>query len=226
MKLNENTVTMLKNFSNINSNMVFKEGNRISTIAEAKNILATVSLEDAFPKEFGIYDLNEFLGVIHLVDEPDLSFDEKFITVSDSTGRSKIKYFFTDIDMLTKPNDTMIEKASAMSDWNIRFDLDNDTLNKIKRAAQTLGHSSMSISANGGTILLTVFDPENSTSNSFSIDVPGTYDSENFNLVINISNLKILPGDYKVELSSNMSKFTGDKVTYWIALEKSSTYGE
>lgn len=226
MKLNEDTVTMLKNFSNINSNMVFKEGNRISTIAEAKNILATVKLEDAFPKEFGIYDLNEFLGVIHLVDEPDLSFNEKFITVSDSTGRSKIKYFFTDIDMLTKPNDTMLEKASAMDDWNIRFDLDNDTLNKIKRAAQTLGHSSMSISANGGTILLTVFDPENSTSNSFSIDVPGTYDSENFNLVINISNLKILPGDYKVELSSNMSKFTGDKVTYWIALEKSSTYGE
>lgn len=229
MKISEYTAQVLKNFSAINSNMVFREGNRVSTISEARNILSDVLLDVEFPQEFGIYDLNEFLGVLNLVDEPDIQLQDKYAVISDSTGRSKIKYFFTDVDMLTCPNTTMLTKASEMNDFEVNFTLDTDTLNKIKRAASALGHSSVSITSNEGSICLTVFDPENPTSNTFSIEVPGTCESENFNFVLNISNIKILPGDYNVSLSSKlMSKFshTEKDVVYWIALEKSSTYGE
>jgi len=229
MKLSEYTSSVLKNFSTINSNIVITKGNRISTISEARNILGTSVVDTEFASEFGLYDLGEFLNVTSLVNEPEITIEEKNAIISDATGRSKIKYFFTDKEMLTAPSDDMLEKAKGMSEWPVEFILDMDTLNRLKRAAQTLGHSSVSVTANGGSISLTVFDPENPTSNSFSIDVPGKYRNEAFNLVISISNLKILPGDYQVGLSSKlMSKFqhTEKDITYWIALEKSSTYGE
>jgi len=229
MKLTDYTTQVLKNFSGINSNIVFRTGNEVSTISEARNILSTASVDVSFPSEFGIYDLNEFLGVLSLVDEPQIKFEEKFAVISDSVGRSKIKYFFTDTDMLTSPNSTMLSKAIAMNDFEVTFTLDQDTMNKIKRATSALGHTSVAITPSNGAIALTVFDPENATSNTFTIELAGKYESENFNFILNIQNLKILPGDYSVGLSSKlMSKFTHTekKVNYWIALEKTSTYGE
>tara|TARA_R110000868_G_scaffold609_1_gene4304 strand:- start:1127 stop:1819 length:693 start_codon:yes stop_codon:yes gene_type:complete len=230
MKLTDYTTQVLKNFSGINSNLIFRSGNEVSTISEAKNILSTASLDVNFPSEFGIYDLNEFLGVLSLVDEPQIKFEEKFAVISDSTGRSKIKYFFTDVEMLTSPNTTMLSKAMAMNDFEVTFTLDQDTMNKIKRATSALGHTSVAITPSDGSIALTVFDPENITSNIFTIELAGKCPSnENFNFILNIQNLKILPGDYDVSLSSKlMAKFTHTekKVNYWIALEKTSTYGE
>lgn len=228
MKLTEATSQLLKNYAGINSNLVFQKGNRVSTMSEARNILSTAIIEESLPQDFGIYDLNEFLGVTNLVTDPEIRIEEKFAVISDSTGRSKIKYFFTDVDMLTSPAKSMLDKAMAMNNFEVNFTLDQDTLNKVKRAASALGHTSVSITASDGAIALTVFDPENSTSNTFTIDLAGTYETEDFNLILNIQNLKILPGDYEVSLSSKlMSKFTHTEknVNYWIALEKSSTYG-
>lgn len=228
MKLTDYTTQVLKNFSNINSNIVFQQGNTISTISEARNILSSATVDVDFPSTFGVYDLNEFLGVLNLVDEPEVKIEDKYAVIGDATGRSKIKYFFTDVDMLTAPNPNMLTKASAMDNFEVSFTLDQDTLNKIKRAASALGHTSVSVTASSGSIALTVFDPENTTSNTFTIELAGTYESEDFNLILNIQNLKILPGDYNVGLSSKlMSKFTHTEknVSYWIALEKTSTYG-
>ena len=115
-----------------------------------------------------------------------------------------------------------------MPSTEVKFVLDNETLNKIKRAASALEHTAVAISSNSGVIRLSVIDPENATSNTFSIDVDGEFENDNFNLIINISNLKMLPGDYQVEISSSLiSHFTNveNKTQYWIALEKSSTYG-
>lgn len=228
MKLSDSTTQILKNYASINSNIVFNPGSRITTISEARNILSSATVDAEFPSCFGVYDLNEFLGVLSLVDEPQVKFEDKFAVIADSTGRSKIKYFFTDTDMLTSPNGTMLDKAMAMDSFEVEFELDPDTLNKVKRAASALGHSVVSVTADNGSLVLTVFDAENPTTNTFSIDLNGTYESENFSLVLSIANLKIIPGTYNVGLSSKlMSRFTHTEqdVTYWIALEKSSTYG-
>jgi hypothetical protein len=230
MKLSDDTVQVLKNFSTINQNIVFKSGNNVSTISEARNILTTASISESIPQDFGVYDLNQFLGVLGLVDEPEVKFEEKFATVGDATGRSRVKYFFTDIEMLTAPGEQMLDKAKSMDNFEVKFVLDQGTFNGLKKAAGALGHSSVSITPNNGSISLTVFEPEDSTSNSYTIDVPGTYDEDStFKFVISINNLKILPGDYNVSLSSKlMSKFSHKEkdIQYWIALEKTSTYGE
>jgi len=223
MELTDNTLNVLKNFSGINQNVLIKEGNTIKTISEAKNVLATAVVEEQFPQSFGIYDLNEFIGVLGLVDKPNLKFEEMHVTVGDGTGRSKIKYFFSPEETLTTPS-----KDINMPDAEVKFTLDSDTLNKIKRAASTLGHNDMSITAKNGVLSISVVDGQNSTSNAFSIDVDGDFSTENFNFVMNISNIKILPGDYDVELSSKLiSRFKHKSlnVQYWIALEKTSTFG-
>ena len=119
---------------------MIQNGQIIKTISEAKNVVSTAVVQEEFPQKFGIYDLNEFIGVLSLVDQPTLNFSEDFVTVGDSTGRSKVKYFFSPEETLTTPT-----KDITMPDPDVKFTLDNDTLNKLKRAASTLGHKEVSI---------------------------------------------------------------------------------
>ena len=222
MQLTENVQQVLKNFASINPNIVVEPGNVVRTLAEGKNIFGKATIDVDFPIKFGVYDLNEFIGVLGLVDNPELTFEDTHVNVGDSVGRSKIRYFFTDTDHLTSP-----QKDIVMPSAEVTLKIGNDTLNKIKRAASALGHSELSIKANNGSISLTIFDSGNTTSNTFSIDVDGEYQSEDFNFIISIGNLKLLPGDYKVSISSKLiSHFVNTTVDaeYWIALEKSSTY--
>ena len=224
MELNENTLNVLKNFSGINQNMLIQQGSTIKTISEARNVLATAVVEEEFPQPFGIYDLNEFIGVLGLVDTPRLKFAEEYVTIGDSTGRSKVKYFFSPEETLTTP-----QKDINMPETEVKFTLTNDTLNKIKRAASTLGHDEVLITGKDGVLNLSVVESQNSTSNAFTIDIDGEFPAEtNFNFILRKSNLKILTGDYDVEISSKLISCFKHKdlnVKYWIALEKTSSYG-
>lgn len=224
MELNENTLNVLKNFSGINPNALIKQGNTIKTISEARNVVATAVVEQEFPQDFGIYDLSEFISVLSLVDIPRLKFAEEYVTIGDSTGRTKVKYFFSPEETLTTP-----QKDVIMPDSEVKFTLTNDTLNKIKRAASALGHDEVSITGKDNVISLSVVDSQNSTSNAFSIDIDGEYpDGVEFNFTLSISNLKIITGDYDVGISSKrISHFKHKElnVQYWIALEKTSSYG-
>ena len=179
MELTENVQQVLKNFAGINPNIVIDQGNTIKTVSEGRNVLGKATLDVEFPSKIGIYDLNEFLSVLGLVDQPKLTFEESHVNVGDSTGRSKIRYFFTDPEHLTTAN-----KDIVMPECEVIFNMGNDTLNKIKRASSALGHSDMSIRANNGSISLTVFDAGNPTSNTFTIDVDGKYESDQFNFII------------------------------------------
>lgn len=223
MELNEKVLQVLKNFATINPNIVIQGGNVIRTLSEGKNVFGKAQLEVDFPQSFGIYDLNEFLSVINLVDEPHLSFDGNHVKISDASGLSKIRYFFTDMEYLTTAT-----KDIVMPDPEIRFTISNETLNRVKRAASALGHTVVAIRPNNGSISLTVFGEGNVTSNTFTIDVEGSYQSDNFDLILSIANLKLLPGDYQVEISSKLISHFVNKETdveYWIALEKTSNYG-
>jgi len=201
-----------------------RPGSTIKTISEARTVLSRATVSEEFPVDFGIYDMNEFMGVLQLVDTPKLKFEDDYVVVNDSTGRSKVKYFYSSEDTLTTP-----QKDITMPEANVKFTLDNETLNRLKRAASTLGHSEISISGKDGVLSLSVVDSQNMTSNVFSIDVDGEFESDAvFNFILSTNNLKILPGDYEVSISSKLiSQFshTSLDVKYWIALEKTSTFG-
>lgn len=220
MVLTEKTLQVLKNYSNINRNILIKEGNVLKTISEALNVFASAEVDMTFPRTFGIYDLNEFLNVISLADSPRLTFENEHVLITDGTGRSKIKYFYAAQDTITCPK----KDPTMPSDANISFVLDSETLSRIKRAASVLGHTELSVSVDNGLLNLSVIDSSDKTSNVFSIYVDGTFANSDFELVFNISNLKMIDGDYDVKISDQrfISHFVNrdNGVQYWVALEK------
>jgi len=224
MQLSSFTMQVLKNFATINPNIVIKPGNQLMTMSEAKNVVGLAEISESFDQTFGVYDLGEFLRVLSLVDEPDLKFDDKHVTVNSSSGRARIKYYFSDPDMLTSP----LHKIK-MPEADVSFALDQPALEGLRRAAAALGHDQLAITGRDNVITLTVVDPDNSTSNAYSIDVAGQCPDSPFVFYLNISNLKIITSSYDVTISSKLiSQFTtsidDNKLTYWIALEKDSEF--
>tara|TARA_R110000796_G_scaffold26398_19_gene73469 strand:+ start:2333 stop:3007 length:675 start_codon:yes stop_codon:yes gene_type:complete len=224
MEISAETVNVLRNFSGINGNLIIKPGNVLMTISEAKNILAEATVEETFDSVVGIYDLTEFLNMLGLVDKPSVKFEQGFMSLASNSGREHIKYFYADTEMLTSPT-----KPIVMPSADVWFTLDQSTLGGIKKAASIFGHTQMIIEPDNGAIRLSVNDPENKTSNTYSVVVDGGYDDSTFNFVLNISNLKMVSEDYQVKISSKLiSEFTNSDETlkYWVALEKTSSYGE
>lgn len=222
MKLSANTRNILKNFAAINPNMVFDSGSVISTISEAKSILAEATIAETFKSRFGIYDLNEFLSVLSLFDDPDLEFAEDSVTISE--GKNSVRYFYADIASLTYP-----QKKVSMPKCELEVDLTDDTLERIKRAASVLGHATLEISGNKGVITATVSDLKNSSANRYSIELDSKNAcKEKFSFIIVIGNLKMLPGAYKLSVSSKLVsnfKHAEGHAQYWVALDKNSTFG-
>lgn len=224
MEISAETVNVLRNFSSINGNMIIRPGNKLMTISEAKNILAEATVKEEFSDVVGIYDLTEFLNMLGLVEQPSVKFEEHYLNMRSGSGRELIKYYYADTEMLTSPT-----KPITMPEADVWFDLDQQTLQAIKRASSIFAHQQMIIEPSDGAIKLSVSDPENTTSNMYSVIVNGGYKEDTFKFVLNITNLKLVNDDYQVSISSKLiSEFknSSDTLKYWIALEKSSTYGE
>jgi len=224
MEICADTVNVLKNFASINGNIVLKPGNKVMTISEAKNILAEATVPETFDSIVGIYDLQEFLNVLGLVDKPSVKFGDASMYIGGHGGRALVEYYYADPEILTTPT-----KPITMPEEDVWFTLDESTINGLKRAASIFGHNQLVIEPDDGSIKLSVVDPENATANKYSILVDGGYNEDKFKFVLNITNLRMITDTYQVKISSKLiSEFTGENTntTYWIALEKTSTYGE
>ena len=224
MELSSRTVEILRNFSTINPNIVVNGGNVLKTMSIAKNIVFRAEIDESFPSTFGIYDLSEFLSVLSLVDRPSITFGDNFCTVSDGSGLSSVKYFYSDPEMLSAP-----KKDIVMPECEVKFLLTNETLSKIKRASSALGYENISIRPNGNSIEITVVDTNDSTSNSYSVLVEGQFpEGTDFDFIMGVGNMKLMGEDYEVSISTKLIshfKSITSETQYFIALEKSSTYG-
>lgn len=226
MKLSSDTQSMLKNFASINSNLVVKEGNTIRTIAEAKNIIAKATVSEQFDTSFGVYDLNEFLGVMSMFDDPDINISDDSAYAQIKQDRRSVKYFFSDPSILTTP-----AKDIQLPSSDVTFTLSQEDMNSVRKAASTLGVSDLVVTGEeGGTgLTLLVTDVKDPTSNSFNVDIDEcTRPTEPFKFVFNIANFKVVNGDYHVSITKQLIshlKNTSIPLEYWIALEKNSTFG-
>lgn len=222
MIISDDTLKVLQNFASVNPNLVLKPGQKVRTISEAKNIMAIADITEDMPMEFGVYDLNEFLSVHGLIENASLSFDDKSMTLSN--GDQKIKYYFAETEILTQP-----QKDITMPNAEVGVTLTEKVLDQIKKAASVLGHMELSLSGENGVVTARVLDVKDATANTFDIVVDKDNNcKETFNFVVNIPNLKLLPGDYFVSISSKLIsnwQNTNYPVEYFIALERTSTYG-
>ena len=221
MKLSDKTLSVLKNFSTINQSILFKQGSKLRTISVMKNILAEATITEELPKDFGIYDLNQFLNGLSLHQSPELDFvNDGHVVIKE--GRMRSKYFFADPNVIITPPD----KAIDLPTEDVSFELSTDQLDKLLKAAAIYQLADLAVEGGDGVVKLLVRDKKNDTSNSFSVTVGETDKVFSFNF--KVENIKILPGTYDVSVSSKLlSRFTskGQPLTYYIALEPDSTFG-
>ena len=219
MKLSSNTTSVLKNFASINQNLVIKEGKEITTMSAMKNIVAKATIPDTFQNEFAIYDLNEFLSALSLFKKPSLNFSDKSVKLDEEGGGSSLNYFFSDPSIVTSPKTDI-----TMPSVDVEFTFTQDTFNQIMKASAVLGTPDVEVKGTAGSdINLVVTDRKNDTSNDFSMKV-GENSSSTFSHFFKVENLKLLSGDYNVQVSnkgiSHFKNISKD-IEYFIALEAS-----
>lgn len=223
MKLSNDTLSVLKNFASINQGILFKPGKTIRTISTHKNILAEAVVSEEIPKEFGVYDLNNFLSVLSLhKDEPVIDFDESNVLISGLQGRSKIKYRFCAPNMIVTAPDKNLE----LNNPEIKFDLSAEDFDWILRAANVLSSPHVAVESDGSKIFVTAFDATNDSAHTESLEV-GTGDNNKYKMLFKTENLKMLSGGYAVTISSKGIAHFKHKtlnIQYWIATENGSKY--
>ena len=224
MKLSSNTTMVLKNFATINQNLVIKEGSELLTMSSMKNIVAKATVEENFPKEIAIYDLNEFLASLSIFKSPVLEFEEQYLTIKEEDQpHKKLTYFYSDPSVVQSPSKTI-----TMPSEDITFELSSGDLSKMKRASAVIGAPDMVLENTDEPFksILNAIDKKNDTANNYSLDISTNGDGQ-FKFYFKVENLKLMDGSYDVSVSSrNISNFKSKNsdVEYWIALEPESTY--
>lgn len=221
MKLTQRTGQVLKNFSTINPTLSISKGNVVRTVSQNKTVLAQANVQEEFPRDFAIYDLSEFLGVVSLFDEPDFDFDTYYVSISDDNKASS-QYFYADKSMVTVPPD----KAVILPDEPIQFSLGDKVLKHLLQAASVMSLPEICIQGDGDVIKVLANNTKNTTASNFSYEVGKT--DQQFKVVFKVENLKLIAGTYNVSISTQrLAQFTltDGSLTYWIAMEGSSYFG-
>jgi len=219
MKFSENTISVLKNFSSINPSVMFKSGNTVRTISPQKTVMATATIGETFGSNAGVYDLGRFLAILTLFDDPEIEFlDTKF---SIKSGKSSVNYTYAAESMIVTPpeNDIQIPnpEVTVLVSWDI--------IEKVIRAAGVLQLGEIAFKGDGENVRLAAIDSKNPTADGFDVVLSASTD-QTFEMVIKVENLKLMPADYEVSLSSKgLAHFKADKVQYFIAIEKHSKFG-
>lgn len=218
MKFSERTSTILKNFALINQSVVFKPGKELRTISPLKTVMAVAKIEDEIPSKAIIFDINRLLSVASLVSPtPDYAFGDKEFTITD--GSKKTRYAYADESMVIAPPEKEIKIPSADVEVQVKW----DDLSAVIKACSVLQLPEVAFIGDGEKLYLRSFNSDNDKTDSFGIELGTTKDT--FTLIIKTDNLKVLPQDYTVSLSSKgISKFDGSDVQYFIAVDAKSTY--
>jgi len=221
MKISDNTISILRNFSDINANILFTPGKTLSTMSTMKNIMAKADVEEQFETEFGIYDLPEFLRAVDSFQQPVLKFNGSAnLKIQDEKTTLSARYAFADKSTLRYPS-----KQISMPDKTVTFTLNNSDYESVKKLYTNLSLPDIAFKGEKGKIKLVALDKKNSNSNESSVTI-GETDLE-FTAYVKAENMKIIPGDYDVALSkAKIAHFINKKVKvqYWIALEADSTF--
>ena len=224
MKLSKHTLNMLKNFSDINMSIEIKEGNILRTVSVQKNILAQAEIEDSFPQDFAIYELNRFLGAVSLFDDPEFQFNGKSANIG--TTKHSVDYVYCDPSMIVTPPENNI----TFPEPEVKFVLSQDALSQIMKASNVLGTPEIAIEGGphpNDVIRLKALDVNNDSTDTFKV-VLDEKSGDKFRFVFKTENMKMIPGNYDVEISSKgISHFIlqGAKLQYWIATESTSSFG-
>ena len=216
MKLSNETITLLKNYSTINPSVLFKPGNALATISPQRSIFAKAKIAEDVPQQFAIAELNKFLGVLSMFKDPELNFKENFVEVC--SGSKKVRYTYADVSAIITPP----EKELKFPDTEVEFELKADDLTGVITALSVLSLPELAITGDGQNVEIQAISSKNSTADNYSQVVATT--DQKFRVIVKTENLKFLNRDYKVAVTKNIVKFESDDLTYFVAVEANSTF--
>jgi|TARA_R110002124_G_scaffold149222_2_gene315263 hypothetical protein len=214
MKFSNETMSVLKNFSSINPSIVFKSGSTIRTISPQKTVMAAATIGETVEQQAGVYDLSRFLATLSLFENPEVVFGTDRFTIKG--GKSELKYTYTSESLIVSPPDKDIVVPDPEATINVSW----QAIDSVIRATGVLQLPEVAFSSDGSTITLSAVDSKTSTADSYDVIIAEGVETPPFNMIIKTDNLKLVPTDYEVTLSSKgMAHFKSDKVQYWIAIE-------
>jgi hypothetical protein len=221
INFSKTTLSILKNFASLNSNILVTPGNVIKTITPSMNGMAEATVEEDFPIEFGIWDLNKFLGVVSLFQNPSFQFEDKYVRI-EGAGGTAVNYFYSNPNLLTVP-----KKEVKMPKVCAEAYLTQDALSELMRASSILQLPDVCFQSRNDSIYAVVCDRNDPTSNSCEVDLEADANGKEFSFNFKIDNIRLLSGDYKISFSKNVVvEFENQNIPlkYWFAMEPSSTY--
>jgi hypothetical protein len=226
MKISNETLAILKNFSNINQGILFRKGKILKTVSGLRNILAEVEIDEDIPEEFAIGNLNEFLAVIsnNEKDNPTYELDgNKNLIIK---GRISTTYRLTDASMIVAAP----EKSLTMPDAEIVFDLTSEDFDRVMRSARTICSPNVVVESDGTTVYIMTKDVKNDGSHTGKLEICNGLGAK-YSMIFKTEYLdKLLPGSYQVNVSSKgLANFKNTKMNtlqYWITTEAGSTYNK
>lgn len=217
MKLSENTLSVLKNFATINSGVVLQKGKIQKTISPEQTILVEATLEDDMPTEFGIYDLNQFLGNVTTLANPEMTFATESVQMND--GSFNLNYYSCSPNLIISPPR---DKDLVLKNPEVSFDIPAATLQKLLRLAAMNNLPHITVIGKNGKLTVRSHEKTNDTSNSADVAI-GDYSGDDFAVSFKTENLKMVSDDYSVQIKiGGFSCWINKKGTmkYFIALEK------
>jgi len=216
MQISKETIDILKNFAGVNSNILIRKGKTLATISTAKNIFAKADVAEDFPEEVAVYDLNSLLALLTLMENQNVEFGDKSLTISKDNG--KFEYFYSSPSVIVAAPDKSIEV-----DNHYQFKLTTEDVNMVMKAAGITGAPTITIASDGTTVTLTIGDKKNDTANTYK-KVIGT--SEHiFDCHMAVENFKVIPNSYTVTISKKKAfhfKHETKALEYFIAMEPDS----
>lgn len=216
MKISKKTLAILKNFSTINQSIVISAGNKLQTISNVKDVFGLADIEENFESRFAIYDLNEFLGVVSLFEDPEYTFNDNSVTITE--GNLEQTYYFADESVITQPPENGITLPSV----EVTFNLTREQLQSLVKAAAI--NSATDLTFTNGNVK--VHNKSVPTSNSFVIQNVGNSEAE-YSLSISVDKLKMVADDYVIDVcAKGLAHFKGTQgIEYFVALQPDSKYG-
>lgn len=217
MKIDQTTINVLKNFANINQSIIINEGNVLETVSSTKTIKATATVPTVFPRRFAFYSLNKLISSLSLFTDPDVEFGENALTISDGTRSVQLTY--SDESTIIK----VPERKLVLPSVDVSVDITNESMKMLEKALGVLSVPEIIITGINGKVYIQAANSSNPSGDFYSIEIGES--SSNFKAIYKSENIKILPGDYKVEISKRyVSRFFNSDVEYFISVEQHSVF--
>jgi len=226
MKLSANFIELLGNFSTINTGMAFKPGKVLRTMSKDKDILAVAEITEDFEKEFCIYDLNRMLALISLnKTNPEVEVEDESLVFVGLNGKGRIRQRFTSPSFIISPPD----KSIPIKNIEMEFVLEQDVFKWIFNVSSILKCPHIVIKGEPGeNVTINAVDIKGQIVDSAYVTIDAVANSK-FNFVLRNENIKVIPGKYKVKISTGgfaLFSHMERNLQYWIAPDpKYTTFG-